>query len=134
MAHGNLNIRAKARPEFTLIAAQRGERDYFTLSIVKDEGRYCGWYDMTFQIGNHDDAGDLSEWSFTPLSDHTFRVHYHLQGTIGDAMIQVAGNELRWKDLGSQRAGEDVLWTSVAPQIATLIKQSPDKVRSPPHC
>jgi hypothetical protein len=111
-----------------------GERDYFTLAIVKDGGRYCGWYDMTFQMGNHDDAGDLSDWTFTPMPDQAFYVHYHLYGTVGEASIRVAGNELRWNLLDRKPDGEDVLWTSVAPQIATLIKQSPDKVRHAPHC
>jgi hypothetical protein len=89
---------------------------------------------MTFQMGNHDDAGYLSDWTFTLMPDQVFRVHYHLQGTVGDAVISVAGDELRWKVLNARPDGEDVIWTAVAPKTATLIKQSPDKVRHPPHC
>ena len=134
MAHGNLNIPATARPEFTLIAAQRGNETILTSQLSRDGDRYCGGYDTTVQMGNHVDDGDLSDWTFTPMPHQAFHVHYHLQGTVGNAVLQSVGNELRWKDLGNQRDGKDVDWIFRAPKSATLIKQLPDKVRSPPHC
>ena len=113
-----------------------GERDHFALSIAQNSGRFCGWYEATIQMGGHVDAGDLSDWTFTRTSDQTFHVHFHLQGTIGEAVIRSAGNELHWRELTEQPYAEiePAAWSVSPPKSATLVRQRPGRVGHPAVC
>ena len=83
-----------------------GDRDDFTVSIFHSGRKFCGWYQISAELGNHVDAGDLTDWSFNPTSDHATRVHFHRSGTVGEAVIRLAGNEMRWRVL-NQRGNEE---------------------------
>src|SRR5580698_5249186 len=83
-----------------------GDRDDFTLSIAQSGNRFCGGYEATAQLGNHVDDGDLKDWTFTPTSDQTFHVHFHLSGTVGEAEIRLSGDKLHWSTLTEQQNAE----------------------------
>jgi len=110
-----------------------GLRDYFELSIAQAGGHVCGWYAATSQMGNHADEGELTDWAFTSTSDRTFHVHFHLSGTVGEADISLAGNELHWEMLTEQPDGtDDPLGPPFSPpKSATLVRQPADPVRCP---
>lgn len=103
-----------------------GERDIFTLSVVQSGDRFCGSYEATTQMGNHVDDGDLNDWTFTPTSNRAFRVHFHMYGTVGDAVLRVYGNKLSWTTLAKQKhdEGHSLTWSFSPPDAAILIRQT----------
>ena len=106
-----------------------GERDYFMLSIVQSGHRLCGFYEATAQIGNHVDDGDLKDWKFTPTAGSAFRVHFHLTGTVGEAVVRVNGDKMHWKVLTERATVEDTPPSGpfFPPHTATLVRQEGDK-------
>lgn len=103
-----------------------GERDNFSLSIVQSGHRFCGFYEATMQMNNHVDDGDLNDWNFTPTADGAFRVHFHLSGTVGEAVVRVDGGKMRWKVLTQQAQdeGRPLDWRFFPPETATLVRQA----------
>ena len=88
------------------------------------------------QLNNHVDDGLLDDWSFERLRGQTYRVHFHLQGTIGDAIIHIVGDKMDWKLLHKQPNAEDEPndWSVSPPVSARLVRLPPNKVRHPPSC
>jgi len=84
-------------------------------------------------MGNHVDDGYLTDWTFMRTSNQTFHVHFHLSGTVGEATIRLAENELHWSVLAEQSDtnGEPVTWLFSPPKTATLVRQQTDPVRCP---
>lgn len=118
-----------------------GVRDRFSLSIVQSGSRFCGEYGLSAQLKNHVGDGSLDDWTFTPVANGAFHVHYHVDGTVGEAVIRRVGNELRWTKLNEYSVSEHqdgeeltIIWRFSLPRTATLIRQPPDRVRHPPSC
>jgi len=88
------------------------------------------------QLNNHVDDGPLDDWSFDAEGAQTYRVHFHLQGTTGEATIHVVGDAMTWKLLDKQPHAEDEpnLWSVQPPQSATLVRLPPEQVRHPAKC
>ena len=106
-----------------------GERDNFTLSIVQSGQRLRGFYEVTAQMNNHVDDGYLSDWTFTPTAHRAFRVHFHLTGTVGEAVVRVNGDKMHWKLLTEQThvEGDPLDWAFSPPETATLVRQGSEK-------
>ena len=80
-------------------------------------------------MGNHVDDGELNDWTFTPTARHAFRVHFHLSGTVGEAAVQVDGDELHWKVLTEHAhdEGAPLTWSFSPPETATLVRHASGK-------
>ena len=105
-----------------------GDRDNFKLSLAQGDHGVCGSYEVTAQLGNHVDDGDLNDWTFTPTADQAWNVHFHMSGTTGEAVLRVDGKKLLWKTLSKQDhdEGQPLTWSFSPPDSATLIRQATD--------
>jgi hypothetical protein len=101
-----------------------GIRDNFTLSIVQRGRAVCGWYEATVQMGNHVDDGDLNDWTFKRTSKRTYHVRFHLSGSVGEAVIRLAGHRMHWSVVAKRlEQREPTMWAFLPPETATLVKQ-----------
>jgi hypothetical protein len=106
-----------------------GERDDFTISVEHAAGKLRGSYELTAQLGNHVDDGDISNWSFVAAGPHTYRVHFQVSGATGDAIIKVRGNKLLWRTIAEHRENEQVLqWLFSPPQYRSSSTPEAQKV------
>ena len=101
------------------------ERDDFNISIAHKNGKVCGAYETTAQIGNHVDDGWIDDWKFEKVRSGTYRVHFHLEGTVGVALIHVVGNKMAWKLITQRPSGESgpFSWSFSPPDSAILVRE-----------
>lgn len=113
-----------------------GERDDFTLSLAASDEKICGWYELTAQLGNHVDDGDLNDWKFTPTTDRAWQVHFHTSGTVGEAVVRIKGKKLLWKLLTQEDhdEGQPLNWSFSPPDNAVLTRQKPGQPRDARSC
>jgi hypothetical protein len=111
-------------------------RDDFALTISQVGHRLCGGYETTAQLGNHVDDGDLSKWTFRPITGHTFRVHFQLSGSAGEAVVGLAGNRMHWRVLTEHQDPQSAAptWSFSPPETATLVRLPAGRTRHPPAC
>ncbi len=108
-----------------------GNRDDFRLSFGKSGNKLCGSYELTAQLGNHVDDGDLTDWVIDKNSDGTYQFHFHVSGTVGEAHIHISGDKLYWNTLSKHAHAEDepISWNFEPPDSAVLIR---DKTNATP--
>jgi hypothetical protein len=104
------------------------------ISIAHSGQKVCGWYVTSVQFGNHVDEGDLTNWTFVPVGQETYHVHFSLTGTSGKAIARVQGKRLTWRVirvLREQPVDDPASWSFSPPNSATLIRQNADQFRHP---
>ena len=100
--------------------------DYFTLSIFSSGHRLCGAYGLTTDFTNHVDEGNLVGWTVSRgRTRGEYRVHFHVQGTAGTALVRVHGQSLDWTVLNEKSVdnGEGAFRTS-PPRHVTLARDA----------
>ncbi|HEX5185125.1 MAG TPA: hypothetical protein VFW19_18475 [Allosphingosinicella sp.] len=114
-----------------------GVRDEFALSIFVRGSEVCGSYELTAQMTNRVDAGDLRDWHVQRLGkSRSYRVQFHVEGTNGQAVIRVRGSKLYWKtltqthDSSAASGGRSV----EPPKSAILVRQPVGNLRRTPRC
>jgi hypothetical protein len=111
-----------------------GERDDFELSIATKGARLCGSYELTAQLGNHVDGGDLDDWSYSKAGGTSaYVLHFSVSGSKGEAIVRVRGDRLYWR-VTHQTTQETDNWNFSPPDRAVLTRNPAEEARDPPIC
>lgn len=102
-----------------------GERDYFSLAVSRFGTKFCGSFQETAQLGNHVDDGDLNDWNIIPMGNDDYRIHFHLTGTVGEALVHVDGDKLYWRKVSERQhdEGQPSAWTMSPPGSIIMLRQ-----------
>jgi hypothetical protein len=83
---------------------------------------------------NHVDEGSVADWTFKESgSPNSYQVHFHFDGTSGNAEIHIEGSKLYWRVTKEDKASQTDPFSFIfsTPKQAILIKQ-PSKKEWPP--
>lgn len=114
----------------------QGNRDDFKLSIAHIGHKICGSYEITAQMGNHVDDGDLEDWTFISADKKSFRISFRVTGNTGQAVATIKGDKLVWRLLNKQPKdeGEALTWSFSPPDFSILTRQKHDRVGQTTSC